>query len=172
MQHHIGIRSVSHWTLTFTLVDAAAEVSHSVTTPDGTQIIIVFTQVADSFGPNTAAPDVAVGSNLTTGPAGITRNNLALLVQNPLGQSIIFRPERLRNFGKTFNGALASLLAEKISHRAIFFGQRGDLPTDSIQFDPFFGNFGDIAVGLQKFQPGVNLKKAVNILIGDNGVVG
>ena len=66
--------------MTFAVVDTAPEFRHLIAAPNPPQIIIVFAQVADALRPNTAAPQIAIGGDLATGPTGVTGNHLPLLI--------------------------------------------------------------------------------------------
>jgi len=85
-------------------------------------------QVAHALGADTAAPQIAVGGNLATGPTGVAGDDLALFIQDAFGKLVIFGPESLGDFGKAFHRAFSGFLAEKIGYRAIFFNQGGDVP--------------------------------------------
>ncbi len=89
-------------------------------------------QVADRLGSDAAAPDVAVGRDVTAGPTGITGNDLPSLVENSLGELVVLGTEALGDTGDAAGRALARLLAEEVGDGGVVIGLRGDVPTDGI----------------------------------------
>src|SRR5688572_3942252 len=118
--------------MTFPLVNTLAQVSHFSAAPDAAQIIIILPQVTYALSPNTAAPQIAIGRKLATGPAGVTRDHLALFVKGLFGQLVIFSPEGLGNFSKAFDRPGTRLFRQKISNGSIFLSHGGNFPADRI----------------------------------------
>lgn len=151
VEQHIGIVGIGHGASTLFTLDTAAQRGHSLTTPEGGNVIVMIAHIADRFGADTTAPEVAVGRDVGTRPAGITGDHLVALVKHPFGQLIILGTEGLGKARDPLSRRLARLLAENVGDFVIVIGERGDAPTDRVQLDPFFGDFGDVAIRLQKF---------------------
>lgn len=81
MQEHVGVAGVGHRARALVIVDALAKIGHSVAVPDGADVVGVIAEVSGGFGADTAAPNIAIGGNLATGPTSITRNDLPVLIQ-------------------------------------------------------------------------------------------
>ncbi len=172
VEQHVGIVSVCHGAGTLFALDAAAQLGHCPVAPERRDVIIMVTHIPHGLGPNAAAPDVTIGGNMGARPTGITRNHLIMLVENTLGQLIIVGAEGLGKAGDPFSRGLAGLLAQKIGDLIVVVGARGNPPANGIQFDPFLGYFGDVAVWLQKLQPLLDLFETMYIKATDDGMDG
>ena len=85
MKKHIGIVCIGHGASAFFVLDACAHLFHGLAAPNGDEIVVMIAHVADWLGPDTAAPQITVGSNVGTGPSCITGNDLIALVENAFG---------------------------------------------------------------------------------------
>lgn len=172
MEQHVGIIGIRHGAGALFALDAAAQRGHCLPAPERGNIIVVVAYIADGLGTNAAAPEIAIGRDMGAGPTGITGNGLCPLMQHPFGQLIVLGAKGLGKARNAFGRRLARLLTQKISNFIVICWPRGNAPADGVQFYPFFRYFGDIAIGLEEFEPFLDRFEAVRVKTADDRVNG
>jgi len=136
VEQHVGVAGISHWASALASVDALAQSRHTLAEPDRPDVVIVFTQVTDGFGPDTTTPDVAVGRDVATCPTGVTGDDLSPLVEGTLGELVILSSKALGDTGNATRRTLACLLAEEIGDGRVFVGISRHFRSKSIWHPP------------------------------------
>jgi hypothetical protein len=104
------------------------------------------------------------------GPASIAVDDLRALFQDTFRQLVILGAKRLRHARDPARRGAPRLRAEEIGDGRVGLRRRGDPPAHGIQLDALLGHFGDVGIGLQRLQSGIDLAETMYIEARDDGM--